>query len=52
MDKNAGASGHGYGAKAKKPAHNAGGGINKSNEMRSDSTKTVSHKHPYPNGLS
>lgn len=43
---------HGYGAKTKKPKHTGGGNVKKSNEMRSDVTKQVSNRHPYPRGLS
>lgn len=42
----------GHGAAPKTPQHQGGGNVNKSNEMRSDTAKQVSNKHPYPGGLS
>lgn len=41
--------GHGAGPKSQK---GGGGNINKSDEMRADVTKTVSNRHPYPQGMS
>ena len=49
---NAKGSSKGHGAGPTPPQHQGGGGISKSNEMRSDTAKQVSNKHPYPKGLS
>ncbi len=40
-----------HAASAKSPEHTGGGTIKPSNEMRKDTTKPVSNRHPYPNGL-